>query len=155
MASALWLCPPPPESFSYKALHSKFVSLLPKIRLPEKQFSHFQDVCPGLSMANNLTMNIPLLPPSFHEVIWLSMTSCGMEYSFGHLGSAVPAVPVNCLSTSSLLAEQTECEEEDFMLCKGLSAASKALVCYQCWFSYKSRADHHMVCCEENELHPR
>ncbi|XP_075280228.1 olfactory receptor 14J1-like [Opisthocomus hoazin] len=48
-----------------------------------------------------------------------------------------------------------ECEEEEaFLLCKDCSAVSKPLLCYQCWFSYKSKADHHTVCCEENSLHP-
>jgi len=55
----------------------------------------------------------------------------------------------NFFCTSSLLAGQAECEEKEaFMLCEDCSAVSKTLVCYQ--FSYKSKADHHMACCEEN-----
>jgi len=40
---------------------------------------------------------------------WLSKTSCGMEYPFGHLGSAVPAVPLptSCVPPAYLLGGQS------------------------------------------------
>jgi len=61
---------------------------------------------------------------------------------------------VSCLRffcTLSQLTVQAECEnEETFMLCKDCSAVATTLMDYQFWFSYKSKADQHMVCCEEN-----
>jgi len=72
--------------------------------------------------------------------------------SLWSFGVSCPSyAPANFLCTSRLFAGQADCEEEEaFMLCKECSAACKVLVCYQCWFGYKSKADHHMVCCEEN-----
>jgi len=54
------------------------------------------------------------------------MTS-GMEYSFGHFGSAVQVVsPPNFLPTSSLLVEGAEWEREKALpLCKDCSATAK------------------------------
>jgi len=47
---------------------------------------------------------LPPLPPSSPSFTLLSMTSYGMEYPFGQLGSAVPAVPPpSSLCTPSLL----------------------------------------------------
>ena len=92
------------------------------------------------------------LPPSFHEVFLAKHDIMWNGISLWSFRVSCPScAPANFLCTSSLLAGRAECEEEEaFMLYSDCSAVSEALVCYQCCFSYKSKADHHMVCCEEN-----
>ena len=82
-------------------------------------------------------------PPSFFfpPLYMLSMTSYGMEYPSGQLGSAVPAVsPPNSLCTPSVLAGGAVSEaEETLTLCKHCSAITKTSMYYQHCLQHKSK----------------
>lgn len=55
----------------------------------------------------------------------------------------------------SLLAGNAEWETENtLMLCKPCSAAAKTLMCYQYYFTHKSKSQHHVGSFEGNLLHP-
>lgn len=74
-----------------------------------------------------------LLYPSFFCQEWH-----GMEHPFGLFRSAVLAMPyANLLATSSLLTVVRK--EKAMILCKHCSATVKTLLCYQHWFSHRSK----------------
>jgi len=78
-----------------------------------------------------------------------------MEYSFGQLGSADPAVPFNFLSTPSLISGLAEWEEEKAStLCKHCSAIAKTLVCYLYHFSHSVLTQHHTDHHEKGDFLP-
>ena len=79
------------------------------------------------------------LLPAF---LLLSVTSYDMEYPFGQLGSAVPAVPPpSFLCTPSLLTDGVVCEaEKTLTLYEHCSAVPKTSLCYQRCFGHKSKA---------------
>ena len=95
-------------------------------------FSHLQEsrapshVTVTWEETNAITPNVP---PSFFfpQLYMLSMTSYGLEYPCGQLGSAVPAVsPPNFLCTPSLLAGGVGWEAEKALtLRKHCSAITK------------------------------
>lgn len=76
-------------------------------------------------------MSIPFFFLSSHpQLLLLNITSCVMEYAFGHFRSAVLAVSCpHFLPTFSLLAFSEL--ERDLMLYKHFSAIAKTLVHYQ------------------------
>ena len=75
----------------------------------------------------------PPIPSSSPSFLLLSMTSYGMGYPFGQLGSAVPAVsPPNLLPTPSLLTGRAEQQKEKAsMLRRHCSATAKTRGCCQ------------------------
>lgn len=73
-------------------------------------------------------------------ILLLSVTWYHMEYSFGHLGPAVPVASLsNFLSTT-------------FTLCKHWSVIARTLVCCQHLFCHESKTWHHTGYYEENQL---
>ena len=82
-------------------------------------------------------------PPSFFfpQLCMLSMLSYGMEYPFGQLGSAVPAVsPPNFLCTPSLLAGGVGWGAEKALTqCEHCSAVTKTSLNYQHCFQHYSK----------------
>lgn len=85
-----------------------------------------------------------LTPPSSaaSPVLLPGMTLYHMEYSFREFGSPVPAVSPPSLLPTHLLPCTVEAERETekaLMLCKHCLSIPKTLVCYQHWFSHKSK----------------
>ena len=91
------------------------------------------------------------LPSFFPQLYMLSMMSYGMEYPFGQLGSAVPAVsPPNLLCTSSLFTGRVGWEAEKALtLCKHCWAITKTSLCYQRCFQHRSKTYPHTSYCED------
>jgi len=81
----------------------------------------------------------------------LGTTSYNTEYPFDQLGSDILAVSSSdLLLTPSILGGGEQEKEKALTLCKQCSATAETLVCYQHWFSHKSKAQHPTGCCEES-----
>ena len=79
----------------------------------------------------------------FPQLYTLSMMPYGMEYPFGQLGSAVPAVsPPSFLCPPALWCEAGWCEKQGRLwLCKHCSAGMKTFLYYQHCFQHKSKTE--------------
>lgn len=97
---------------------------------------------------------IPIFP-SLPQLLLLSVTSYGMDYPFGQLGSALlAAYPSKSLCTPSLLAVRAAYEAgKTLTLCKQCSATTKISTCYH-HFHKKSKTQNHMSIYEEKCLYP-
>ena len=125
-----------------KAVHTRkakqgICSLLPIVR---QVCSHLQES----RAPSRVTPSLRTCPPPssfFLQLLFLSMTSYGVKYPFGQLGSAVPAVsPPSFPCTPSLLTGGVEWEAERALtLCKHCSAITKPSLCYQQCFQHKSK----------------
>lgn len=122
-------------------------------------FSHLQGSWRWTSLyclrrQNTITLNIH--PSSFFLQLLLSccdanMIWYGMEYPFGHFGSALPAgSPPSCLYAPSLLTDGVVWEAGKVStLCKHCSEIAKISLNYQHWFQHKSKTWSHTSCYEE------
>ena len=97
------------------------------------------------------TPSLQMSPPSFFfpQLYMLGMTSYGLEYRLGQLGSAVS--PPGSLCPPSLLAGGVGGEaEKASALCEHCSAITKSSLCYQHCFQHKCKTQLHASYCEEN-----
>lgn len=75
----------------------------------------------------------------FPQILFLSMTPYGIEYSLGQLGSAVPSLsPFNFLCTCNLFSSSSVWESEEALtLCNYCLAVTKTSLCYRHCFQHK------------------
>lgn len=95
-----------------------------------------------------ITSHWKSLAPPFSLLLRLSVISCGMEYPSGKFGSAVPAMsPPSFLHTPvPLMKGSKRGKDKALLLCKYCSAIGKTLLCFQHWFSYKSKTENGTGC---------
>ena len=97
-----------------------------------KQVMHNAIAHRSLTDAQSVPEQWSTPPGQLPPVYILGMTSYGLEYPFGQLGSAVPAVsPPSFLCTPSLLTGRAVWEAEKALtLCKHCSAVTKTSLYY-------------------------